>query len=506
MKRIIYIISAAVMAILSAACTKNFEEINTNPNKMEVGEISPAGLLPNIIYSGASALVSQTYILSDELIQYSVSANTTDAYHRYQIPNGTAASLWNNLARWAASADHMANLSDELANGRNLKAVAITLRSYYMHLLTDCFGDVPFEEAFKGMDGLVKPKFDTQKDCYIKLIADLEEANSLYTTEPSYAFSDIDAEKDLLYHGDIEKWQKFTNSLLVRVLNRLSDFDDPDIDAKGKLLEIFDAPGVYPVFSSNDDSAVMRFTGATPNLNPYGDNDEVWFESNRKAGEQIINLMKDNGDPRINIYFKQVGGVWDGAYSGGATREETGSSTASSLRKATLGDYNSPFAFLNYDEILFIWAECAHRGIIPGGTEVADTYYKAAVEASIRYWSANPGNTKAVTDAAIEQFFVKIPYDGSYENLMNQKYVALFWVAFEAWSEYRRTGYPDVTIAPTTMNDHILPRRLPYPVNTGATNPDNYAEACARLYDLYRGGDDMKTPVWWSKYRVENFR
>lgn len=115
-----------------------------------------------------------------------------------------------------------------------------------------------------------------------------------------------------------------------------------------------------------------------------------------------------------------------------------------------------------------------------------------------------PGNANPVSEAAITQFLAKVEWDGTFVQLMNQKYLALFWVAFEAWAEYRRTGLPDLPIASTTKNDGILPRRLPYPVNTGATNPDNYADAVNILRTRYKGADDMKTPVWWSKYRVDN--
>lgn len=491
-----------VFALLAASCTAGFEELNKNPNQMEVGNVSPASLMPDIIYRGASGLVGQSYLLTNELMQYSVSANSTDAYHRYMIPAGTVASTWNTLARWAASADHMASLCGDEADLANFKAIALTLRAFYMQMLTDTFGDIPFSEAFQAMEGNVKPKFDSQRDIYLQLIKDLEEANSLYTTR--FVLTDSQKNKDLLYGGNIMRWKRFTNSLLLRVLIRVSACNDNEISAPARIRRMFEHPDDWPVFTGLDDEAVMRFTGEDPNVNPYGSYNDVWFSNNRRAGESIINRMKDLGDPRLTLWCNQHGGVWKGSKSGGATREETGVADAASFRKEILTDYNSPYTLMAYDEVLFIWAESALKGYIDGGSAVAGDFYSKAIESSIRHWSAMPGNTNPVSEAAISQYIAKVPWDGSFTLLMNQKYLALFWVAFEPWAEYRRTGLPDLPIAPTTKNDGILPRRLPYPINSAATNSDNYADAVAILKNRYKGADDMKTPVWWSKYRVDN--
>jgi len=501
MKR--YIAILAFACLLTSSCNEKLDKVNTNPNNMEYGTVHPVSLLPNILFSGAEALERLTFNLANEVIQYSVSVNTMDAYNRYQIPNGVSASLWNNCARWASSADHMREQAEKDVSYCNFQAIALTMRAYYMQILVDSFGDTPFEEAFKGYYGVYKPKFDSTVDIYKQLIADLDYALSLYdiTGRP---MSDTETDKDFLYHGDLTKWRKFTNSLQLRILMRCSNCTE--IDSKAKILEIYNNPATYPIFESNNDAAVYRYTGKDGNINPYGGTDETSFSNSRRAAEFIIDLMNDTGDPRISLYFVQTGGAWKGAKSGVATKEESGSSAAAKLNKKIIADYDSPFSFMNYDEVLFILAEAAQRGIIPGGASLASEYYKLAIESSIKHWSDLPGNDKPVSDKAIQQFLGKVPYDGSYEQLMTQKYVACFWYGFESWAEYRRTDYPALTIAPTTMNDQILPRRFEYPVNTATTNPENYAVALEHLQKDYQGDDDMKTPVWWSKYRIEHFK
>ena len=83
---------------------------------------------------------------------------------------------------------------------------------------------------------------------------------------------------------------------------------------------------------------------------------------------------------------------------------------------------------------------------------------------------------------------------------MNQKYVANFRIMTEAWNDYRRTGYPKLTIGTGTQNNGVLPLRLEYPTTTKTTNPDSYADVVETLRNTYYdGADNMLTPVWWSE-------
>jgi len=137
-----------------------------------------------------------------------------------------------------------------------------------------------------------------------------------------------------------------------------------------------------------------------------------------------------------------------------------------------------------------------------GGDALAEQYYNDAVRASIRFWSDVNKTGNPVSESTVERFLANIPYDGTLESILDQKYVALFWTGFEAWHEYRRTGYPALVIGEGTQNDHVLPTRMAYPTIAIKTNPDNYAAEVARLQSVFRGADDMKTPVWWSAEAV----
>lgn len=202
-------------------------------------------------------------------------------------------------------------------------------------------------------------------------------------------------------------------------------------------------------------------------------------------------MMDKSGDPRIGIWFLQPSGAegWKGGQSGIEAQDADFTGIAN-LNKATLGEYGSPYALMKYDEVLFIFAEAMQRGWIAGD---AGTYYRNAIRASVKYWDG-VAESLTIPDVVIENFLANVPYDGTLETIIDQKYVALFWVGYEAWAEYRRTGYPALEIGSGTFNDHILPTRLVYPTNTVETNKNNYNAAVERLRSYYGGADDMKPP------------
>ena len=325
----------------------------------------------------------------------------------------------------------------------------------------------------------------------------MELANELYNTSEPFEGS-----RDLLYKGDITKWRKFNNSIYLRLLMRLSN-RDKEFNVGKKIQQIYLTPSQYPIFESNADNATLYFDEVEPFVNCFGSYTLAQFASPRKACITMINKMKSPGDPRLSIYYTQNGGAWNGYPSGMPTSEIEGETNIAYINQATLGAYNSPLSFMKYDEVLFIFCEAIWRGWIPGGEALAQQYYTNAIKASIAYWSSvDPAGT-SITDLTVERFLGKAPYTHELETIMNQKWLAIYPNGCEAWAEYRRTGYPSLPIGQATSNDHILPRRFCYPDNTTITNADNYREVVTRLQKVYYGGDDMKTPVWWSKNAVK---
>lgn len=501
MKKIIYLF---VLGLLTVGCTTNFDEYNTNPNNMPIGGVGPFGLIEDVIYDGGDGYLGRTSQLNGELIQYTVHMHTENV-HRYFIRDSYVSSAWNHLARVSSYADEMRARSEEgverkVPEAPNALAIALTMRAMFVANWTDLWGEIPFTEAFQGRanngQGNTKPKFDTQESIYKQLLEDLEKANSLF--DPSAKIDEAQLAmiqtKDLLFKGDFAKWRRFANSLHLRLLMRLSN-RDAEMNVSSEFARIVGNPAKYPLMASNSDNATLFFSGQDPFVNRYGEDAEPSFSSNtRRMAENLINIMDGYDDPRTGIYAKQQSNQWKGMVSGYPS-SDTDATSCALLNKDVLGLKNSPYSFMRYDEVLFLLCEAAKRGMIPGGDAVAEEHYKNAILASINHWDdINPSLDYIITDLQREQFLKKVAYNGSLERILTQKYVAMFWVGYEAFCDYRRTGYPVLSIGSGTSNDGIMPTRFVYPITTVSTNGEHVNEAIER-----QGPDNMKTPVWWSK-------
>ena len=131
-----------------------------------------------------------------------------------------------------------AALKDELPN---YEAIALTLRAYGLSMLSDCFGDVPMNDAFQAEEGSWFPVFTPQEEIYTQILEDLEYANSLYDEDVTMPYVE-----DILFQNDVLKWKKFTNSLHLRLLLRISN--RPETNAFSKMVDIINNPTQYPIF------------------------------------------------------------------------------------------------------------------------------------------------------------------------------------------------------------------------------------------------------------------
>jgi hypothetical protein len=501
------------------ACTGNFEEINTNPNKMLVGQVGAYGMFEPVLYGSANVWQEYTWFWNNELIQFTAfTGGTTRNEHRYVISNANWQSVWNVYARYANNTLHMYDLAEEDGD-EAVRAVALTLKVLFLSNLTDMYGDIPYAEAFTGrkVDGTKTPKFDSQKEVYQQMFADLEAANEIYAASPVFQNPAMDG----MYNGKMENWRKFNNSLYLRLLCRVSGRSEMNVGAK--VTEIINNPTQYPIFTSNDDNAAVKFSGLDPYRNYFFEHTEGNFTSSgRKLTQQLIKmtvLTDISGtqvyeDPRLSIYGRKnanaVTPVWKGTVAG-CTEEQRGivDGGTSWLNHKVFCRPEAPNYYMDYAEIKFILAEMALKGRITGGEAKAKEYYEAAITASLQKWSeqgqfSNPPVTIGSADVTTFLDSDLASWDNATvskeELIANQKFLALFWTGMEAYHEYRRTGYPILTIGPGTgQNDFILPTRFAYPTTTLATNSDNAQVAISRM-----GGNDMKTPVWWSKQAISH--
>lgn len=392
-------------------------------------------------------------------------------------------------------------------------------------MLTDTYGDIPYSESNKASEGIFEPRFDSQKDIYLDIFEKLEEANSLLSANKA-----ISGSSDPVFNGNISKWRKFGNSLYLRLLLRVSGKAEVSAQVIAKIKDIVEtSSSKYPIMASNDDSAILRWTGVGAYTSPYVTSvREQDFRSPAIASFFIDNL-RDWADPRIDISTYGTNGVnrWGitqgsngfaGVPSGYVPGTGVGKQSdfySSAQKPQSLQNDPLTGMIMNYAELQFILAEAAAKGWISGS---AENYYTTGVLNSITLWLPNYPNATAlgtppsppvgITDATFLKYLddAELKWDDSLpldapagtmskmEKIHLQKYYALFLEDLQQWFEYRRTMHPSIPYGPGLRNNGVMPARMVYPVYVQSANPTNYKAAV-----VAQGQDLISTQVWWQK-------
>lgn len=473
-----YITGIIAGVVMLTSCTKDFKDINTDPNRIE--QISPGTLLNPIIYEVASFNMDRADAITFDLMQVMLPfPSATGGIHRYELTENTGSSTWNTYFRWLKNIKEMYDASVKAQDG-NYQAIALTLNAWVAANLTDCFGDVPMSEALRGDEQLFYPVFDKQEDIYPKLLSDLDSANNLYNTSKAMVYG-----TEILFANNVSKWKKFTNSLHMRLLMRLSR-TSPDVLTK--LRTMVSNPAQYPVFTSNAEAALLNLTGITPLVSPWGR--PVDFPTFRAAGKFFLDSLNAMNDPRRAKFASQARSLtppnptigYVGIPHGYAGSESQFAYTPSNLLQALV---TAPMIvpILPYAEVEFIKAELEWRS---NNAAAAQAAYEKGVKAAIEQWGVvMPADYFTNTNAA---------YDGTLERIMLQKYYALFFVDFQQWFEYRRTGFPVLPVEAGMLNNGKMPSRFEYPISVRISNSENYQRAAQGM-----GGDNINSKVWWEK-------
>ncbi|HET8828140.1 MAG TPA: SusD/RagB family nutrient-binding outer membrane lipoprotein [Pelobium sp.] len=472
-----FLLSAVLVTVSS--CKKDFKEINTTPNGSEFA--LPKALLAPAITSVVRANMNRSQRINNELMQITINMGDQEGkIFRYEIRASEADYLWN---AWYIELTNFNDIyegaSPERLNIPSYQGIALIMQAYVFSLLTDTYGNVPFKDANKGKLGIKAPPFDLQQDIYTGIFEKLEAANTILASSVNVAES-----SDPIYEGNVSNWRKFGNSLYLRLLMRVSA--KAEFNAPAKIAEIVETNAAnYPIMTSNDDSAILRWTGSSPYVSPFATTrDADWYTP--KLGEFFVDNLGERSDPRIQSWATLFEGEYQGIPSGYSVGEAPQGKSAFPLSlqvEPLLGN------ILNYGELQLILAEAAVKGYI---SKSAKTYYETGAASGITLWGYTVPNNYFT--------FAKVKWDDSYsfeqkmELIFIQKYYALFFTDLQSWIEYRRTGYPSLPKGAGLANNGIMPARLTYPVYVQSANPTNYKEAVQR-----QGPDEVTTQVWWQR-------
>jgi len=500
MQKLLHIKLFIVLLIMGAGCTKFSDDININPNLPT--KASNAQLLTSAINGIPSVIEAPTGLL---YAQHWSEKPYTDA-SRYTIVNYDFYGIYSGALENLQTILNSESFNVNEGSVNNQKAVARILKAWFFWHMTDRWGDVPYFNALKGKENF-SPAYDRQKDIYYDLMKEMKEAAAQIDNGNGVT-------GDILYGGDMNNWKRFANSMRLLMALRLSKADA----AKGKQ-EFTDALN-GGVFTDNSQSAVFVHLADANNQNYWyyvvNVQNRPWYW----ASKTIVDYMKPLNDPRLKI-FADVNG--SGAYNGvpyGLDGNAVGTIPSSSVSfiGVHVRTQNAPTYITTYAQVLLAIAEANKLTWLPGGDAEAQSKYIAAIEASVRQWNRISFQTyNNSTDKQVE----KVPYSAAdkgdttglaaylaqpevayngteaLRKIAYQRWLHLYMNGYEAWAEWRRTGYPVLTPAPNNGGTPI-PRRQAYPVKEQNINGDNYRSAISSQPGL-SGKDDLNGRVWWDQ-------
>jgi hypothetical protein len=474
MKKNILLLSIAVLFI---ACDDRLDSINGNPNATE--NPNPAYLLTGVqkqgadLYWGLNSSFGSTLLF----VQHWAKIQYPEA-DRYEFSNtsGEITALWNTgYATLITDLNTILDFPEEKVN-LNYKAAALTLRSWVFLLLTDVYGDIPYRETGKSL----VPAYDAQKDVYTGLLNDLTEATGQFNASHGSIAGDV------VYQGDIAKWKKFANSLKLRIALRIADRENALAQQTAGELSPADLIG------SNDETFKFVYT-SSPQHNPQA----AAFDTrdDYRISRTVVDKLKALNDPRLPVYAQLPADASVNGYTGAANGLSNGEAQAQGLARTSLpGAYflapAAPAVIYSYAEVLFNLAEATQRGYISGTT--AESYYAQAVTASLRQF----GITDAATVGAyLTQTAVQYNAANWKQSIGEQKWIAFFGQGLDAFAEWRRLDYPQLTAGPASVLNGQIPVRFFYPGAEQSLNGKSRDAAVER-----QGADLLTTKLWFDAY------
>lgn len=482
------------LALLSVACTRDFEEINTDPNRPK--QIYPGAILGQLQYKFVNTSIGGARHFSHEIMQVSAPrASTNNGLHRYHVTETAGIGLWTNFYDYMTDVQDLYEISNRLQDN-NYKAIALIYKSWAYSILTDAFGDIPYTQATKATAGNYTPAFDRQQHIYTRLLEDLEKANSLLDETKALPYGgDLVYQANTLVNGKsagVRNWKKFCNSLRLRLLLRVSK-REAEMQVSQQINQILNNPDKYPLFSSNAEEAIFRYPGSYPYFNPYYNARTLDWRESTYFTEFFLDQLNRVEDPRRAVWATQVkagnASIYQGIKSGYESNVEYVVNKNSSYQDA-LKTLPQLGIMMSYAELEFIKAELALRGYPTGNTPQG--HYEKGIAASMAQWGVVlPAGFLQKSGIAYE---ATASFAGQLKQIMLQKYYALFFTDYQAWFEKRRTGLPELPRGAGIPAANPFPARIPYPAYLQSLNPANLQAARQAM-----GGDDSSIKVWWEK-------
>lgn len=510
MKKIFSCSLLALLLLFAGSCDKGLEKLNRNTT--DPTNIDPVLLLNNAIINTSYPVNSLVYDIG--IVQQMITPNggvLTGA--NFNQDNRQTGTIWPTYYQNVIKNTHDAIVhTKDLPARSNLYNMARIFQSFAFMILTDEYGDIPYTEGGAGYsDQIFFPTYDQQQNIYPQIIQELTDAAAALNASGTVE------NQDLLYAGDITKWKKFAYSILLRAGMRLSKVD------AAKAQSTVQAALTGGVITGNADNAYLRHDANY--TQPIGNTLNGSEAANFYLAKPFVDQLKSTDDPRLPaIAVRYVGATTgNGQTAAVATSDPTkqigmpmgydnGSIVAQAAADglASFYDYSqadrkrivktsAPVFFVTAAQTNLLLAEAAFKGWISSGT--AAQYFADGIKAHMDQMAIFDAGC-AIDPGARDTYIAANPLlPGTELKQINTQYwIASFLNGPEAFANFRRSGYPDLTPNPYGQpNNPDVPngtfiRRLTYPTSELSVNTDNVNAAISA-----QGPDKLSTKVWWDK-------
>lgn len=471
--------------VFVSSCS-DFLDVNEDPT-------SPSTVPENLQLSAILGTFSYEVIANaprdpGQWIQQTAWNGVPPSADNYDVTSSDVNNLWNSsYIDVMKDARELNDLATE--NGNYAYAgIAKVVEAWNLAIITDLYGDVPYSEAFDPSDST--PAYDSQEEVYTAIFGLLNDALADFNeSSPISPSSD-----DLLYSGDMEKWERLTYTLIARLNMHLTSA--PGYDANTQAQAALDA--LDNGFESNEDDADFQYFNVAGEENPWYQFaiDGKW-DTRNQLSSHYVSLLEDLDDPRLPIQARPAGAVDGNGLVEGFDPEnpeyighDNGEEGQGASQVSSFGEYYSaPDASLNwisYAELKFLEAEAT---LIISGAVAAQPIYEDAISASM--------DKLGVDDADATAYVSSLPLlaasGDALQEIITQKYIANF-LKLEPYNDWRRTGYPEldpITNEPRTPSE-IIPVRFPYPDSELQNNAENVSAT-----GVPGGYPALEANVWW---------
>ncbi|MGQ1788293.1 MULTISPECIES: SusD/RagB family nutrient-binding outer membrane lipoprotein [unclassified Saccharicrinis] len=495
MKNIIIGLSVLLLSACFVGCTDDFEAIDTKDGVVNSGE--PAWLFVQMLQTPRQNYQRNTNLYDDFYAQYWSNIVSGFESPRYEYVNGWIGNQWIEFyTQELVDANFIkSNFGDDpaFANAVNISEIWMV---HEWARMAATYGDIPYFDAGNG----VQVPYNTEEEIYDDLFDRLDVAIAALDAGDASQYSY--GSSDLFFNGDVEKWKRFGNSLRLRLGMRLANV------APAKAEEEVKKGIAGGVMQSNDDVARIPFQKDT--WFDYLDK-MAWDWNNIRASKTFTNYLYNqstvNEDPRAWRWFtyKESSPLFGsskivGVENGYDVLPDDASDFATINMTGTFIDFakdlgNDPIVYMPimyYTEVLFLQAEAALRG---WGSGDPDDLMRQGIQASMDYVGVDAADAQAYIDGVSA-------LDGSNEEklkkIITHKWISNFPNGIEAWADFRRTDYPDITLpidgvsGSASVASGTWVKRIRY--------PDNAHEFDSELMPSSKNtieSDRMDIRLWW---------